>query len=337
MLFSVAVLAALFPIALAAPYSEAPHVAKRAPLHSARSGKAIPGQFIVKFKDGISSDAALRATAANIKTSHIFKGPFNGFAAALNSKSLEAIRKLPEVEFVEEDAVIIPADDLVVPGTGTGTAPRAIVTQLGEPWNLARLSDPTVGSTTYRYDSSAGAGTCSYVIDTGIQVAHVQFGGRATWGANFADTSNSDGVGHGTAVAGIIGSTSYGVAKQTRLIAVKVLNSSGAGTTSGVIRGINFVVTDKVTRSCPQGVVASLALGGGASVSINTAVQNLVLANVLVAVPAGTSGVPIATSPAMEPLACTVGSTTQANGCFPGTDYGPLLDIWAPGQNIITI
>ncbi|KAK4163789.1 peptidase S8/S53 domain-containing protein [Cladorrhinum sp. PSN259] len=344
MLFLTAALVALLPVSLAAPFAEPESlpVAKRAPLHSARSGKAIPGKYIVKFKDGASSGTVLSsATVGNLKlnSSQIFKGPFKGFAGSLDAASLEAIRKLAEVEFVEEDAVITLADDFTVPGTSTGTAPRAIISQTGAPWNLARLSNsPSVitPSNVYRYDNSAGIGTCSYVIATGIHVSHIQFGGRAVWGANFADSSNSDGNGHGTNIAGIIGSTTYGVAKKTVLIAVKVLNASGSGTTSGVIQGINFVATDSATRSCPGGVVASFTVGGASSTALNNAVQNLVMQNVFVAVSAGTSGVPISSSPQSAPLACTVGSTTVGNACFANTDYGPLLDIWAPGQNILT-
>ncbi|KAK4182942.1 peptidase S8/S53 domain-containing protein [Podospora australis] len=333
MLFITAALAALLPGALAAPATDT--LIKRAPLHQARSGKVIPGQYIVKFKDGASSDTVLSASVAKIKTTHVFKGAFKGFAGALDAASLDAIRKLPGVEFVEEDAVVT-LQDLTVPGTGTGSAPRAIITQTGAPWNLARLTNHPPGSTIYRYDNTAGAGTCSYVIATGIQVANTQFGGRAIWGANFADASNTDGNGHGTNIAGIIGSTSYGVARQTKLIAVKVLNASGSGTNSGVIQGINFVATDKATRGCPNGVVASMTIGGSTSTAVNTAVNSLVAANVLVAVSSGSNNMPISGSPASAASACTVGSTTQGDVCFPNTDYGPLLDIWAPGQNIIT-
>ncbi|KAK3986492.1 subtilisin-like serine protease-like protein PR1A [Cladorrhinum sp. PSN332] len=306
MLFLSAILVVLFPVTLAAPFTEPSHVARRAPLGSARSGKTIPGQYIVKFKDSASSDAVLSAANGKLKPSHVFKGPFKGFAGHLDAASLDAIRKLPEVEFIEEDAVITLADDLTVPGTGTGTAPRAIVTQAGAPWNLARLSNPTPGSNIYRYDSSAGAGTCSYVIATGIQVTHTQFGGRAIFGANFAgDGSNTDGDGngHGTNIAGIIGSTSYGVARQTRLIAVKVLNAAAHSQLSWRCR-------------------ASITLGGSASAAINTAVRNLVLGNVFVAVSSGTNNATIATSPANEPLACTVGSTTQANGTLTSAAFG---------------
>ena len=106
---------------------------------------------------------------------------------------------------------------------------KALTTQTGATWGLGRISHVNKGSTSYIYDTSAGAGTCAYIIDTGIYTAHPDFGGRATFLANYAgDGSNTDGNGHGTHVAGTIGSTTYGVAKQTKLYAVKVLDSSGS-------------------------------------------------------------------------------------------------------------
>lgn len=92
------------------------------------------------------------------KVGHVYRAKgFKGFAGALDAASLEAIRKLPEVEYVEEDAEF---------------TSYAIVTQTGAPWNLARLSSRTPGSTVYKYDSSAGSGTCSYILGTGIQTTH---------------------------------------------------------------------------------------------------------------------------------------------------------------------
>jgi subtilisin family serine protease len=106
---------------------------------------------------------------------------------------------------------------------------KAYVTQASSTWGLARISHAARGSTSYTYDSTAGAGTCAYVIDTGIYTAHTEFEGRATFLANYAgDGQNTDGNGHGTHCAGTIGSKTYGVAKKTKLYAVKVLDASGS-------------------------------------------------------------------------------------------------------------
>lgn len=117
------------------------------------------------------------------------------------------------------------------------------VTQENAPWGLGRISHRNNGSTDYVYDESAGEDTFAYVIDTGILIDHVEFGGRAQWGANFAgDGLDKDGNGHGTHCAGTIGGSTYGVAKKTQLIAVKVLDSKGNGQNSGVLAGIQWAL-----------------------------------------------------------------------------------------------
>ena len=114
---------------------------------------------------------------------------------------------------------------------------RTLVAQSGATWGLGRISNKARGQTNYIFDDSAGANTCIYVVDTGISVGHPDFQGRATFLANFAsDGLNDDGNGHGTHCAGIAGSRTFGVAKRTRLFAVKVLDSNGAVSTSRFIR-----------------------------------------------------------------------------------------------------
>ncbi|KAK3311946.1 subtilisin-like serine protease precursor [Apodospora peruviana] len=321
MLFSAAVLLALLPAGLTAP--SAGPLDKRAPLIQARSpAKVVPGKYIVKLKDGIT-DAAVNKAVGKYTASQVYKGVFKGFAGTFDAASLEAIRNLPDVEYVEEDAVF---------------TINGIVTQTNAPWNLARISRRTAPSTSYRYDSTAGSGTCSYIIDTGVDTAHPQFENRAFWGANFAgDGQNSDLNGHGTAAAGVVGAITYGVAKKTKIIAVKVLNASGSGSTSGVISGMNWVVTDKATRGCPNGTAANMAIGGGFSASVNAAARNMVNGGVFLSVSSGADNANAANySPASEPLACTVAASTQADAAASFSNWGSLIDIYAPGQNILT-
>ncbi|KAK3987159.1 peptidase S8/S53 domain-containing protein [Cladorrhinum sp. PSN332] len=332
MLFSSAALLSLLPLVLAAPSGEP--LDKRAPLLQARAGQVIPGQYIVKFKDG-AAETILTAAAGKIKPTHVYKGAFKGFSGSLDSTSLEEIRKLPEVEYVEEDAVVTIADGEIA--SKTGSAPRAIVTQLNPPWNLARISSHTPGAGVYRYDSTAGAGTCAYVLGTGIQITHPQFAGGAVWGANFVDTVNTDGNGHGTAIAGIIRSTTYGVAKQTKLVAVKVLSASGSGTTSGIISAMNFVASDWPTRGCPNGVVAALTFGGGFSSAINNAATALVQSGIFVTTGVGSSNTQVGGSPASAPAVCSIGASNSGDSVASFNDYGPLLDLYAPGVSILTV
>ncbi|KAK0629430.1 peptidase S8/S53 domain-containing protein [Bombardia bombarda] len=299
-------------------------VDKRAPVIEPRGAQIVPGKYIVKLKAGVS-DTALTAAMGNLKTKaeHVYKTSFKGFAGAIDDATLDILRGLDAVEYIEKEGVF---------------TTQAYVSQTGAPWGLGRISHRARGSTTYQYDNSAGAGVCAYVIDTGILTTHTQFGGRATWLANYAgDGSNTDGNGHGTHVAGILAGSTYGVAKSASLFAVKVLDASGSGSTSGVIAGINFVTSDVATRNCPNGTVANLSLGGGFSATTNTAARNLVSAGTFLAVAAGNSNVDASsTSPASEATVCTVGATTSLDARASYSNYGSVVDIFAPGTNVLS-
>ncbi|KAK3375616.1 peptidase S8/S53 domain-containing protein [Lasiosphaeria ovina] len=308
-------LATLLPLALTAPVLQP------------RGVQLIPDSYIVKFKDG-ATDSRVTDTLSGLKSSvvtkHIYRSKlFKGFAAKLSAKDVEILKKLPEVDYIEQDGIVRITE---------------YVTQSNVPWGLARISHRTTGATSYVYDASAGAGTCSYVIDTGIYVNHTQFAGRATWLANFAgDGKDSDGNGHGTHVAGTIGGTDYGVAKKTLLYAVKVLDSGGSGSISGVIAGINYVTTDSATRNCPNGTVANMSLGGGKSTAINSAAAAAIKAGVFLAVAAGNSDDDAAFySPASEPTVCTVGATDNTDTRAYFSNYGTLVDIFAPGVDVLS-
>ncbi|KAK1756701.1 peptidase S8/S53 domain-containing protein [Echria macrotheca] len=318
-MYSAAVLA-LLPLALAAPSGP---IDRRAPILHPRGAEIIPGKYIVKLKDG-ATEATLDKAIGKLrkgKPQHVYKNTgFKGFAATVEDADLEALQALPDVEYIEKESVY---------------TINAYVSQTGAPWGIARLSNKAAGSTTYTRDSSDGAGTCSYVIDTGIYTAHSDFGGRATWLANYVDSSNSDGNGHGTHVAGTIGGTTYGVAKKTKLYAVKVLSASGSGSTSGVIAGINFVASDYKTRNCVNGTVANMSLGGSSSSSMNSAAKALVDAGVFLSVAAGNDNANAQnSSPASEPSVCTVGATTNTDAKSSFSNYGAIVDVFAPGTSI---
>ncbi|KAK0672596.1 putative protease [Cercophora samala] len=323
MLFSATLLALLPGAVFAAP---APLIQPRDP-----AAKLIPGKYIVKFKDD-SSDSLISKALGGRKADYLYKNKgFKGFAGALDGAALEKIRGLPEVEYVEQDAsfTIDSAAEL---------SKRYLIQQSNAPWNLARISSHTLGSTVYRYDNSSGFGTCSYVIDSGVLVTHPQFAGNAVWGTNTAgDGINTDSNGHGTALAGVIGGQIYGVAKKTKIIAVKVLNASGSGSTSGVIAGMNWVIQDKATRGCPKGVSANISLGGSFSTAMNNAVAAMVSNNVFVAVAAGGSNTNAGnTSPASAPQACTAAASTASDARASSSNYGAVIDIFAPGERIVT-
>jgi subtilisin family serine protease len=186
------------------------------------------------------------------------------------------------------------------------------------------------------YPDSAGVGIDAYVIDTGIRTSHVQFGGRAFFGANFVDSVNSDGNGHGTHVAGTIGGSTFGVAKRVSLIAVKVLNSQGSGSTSGVIAGINWAVNRmKSKRSSKIASVANLSLGGGISSALDNAVAAATAAGLVMVVAAGNEAVNACnTSPARAPTAITVAASTSSDSWASFSNWGICVDIISPGVSI---
>ncbi|KLU87155.1 cuticle-degrading protease [Magnaporthiopsis poae ATCC 64411] len=296
-------------------------LAAAAPVLQARDGKTIPGSYIVMLKDGGVSafSEGFVQLMSGIEKTHDFDA-LNGFAAQLSDDELKALESSPEVDYIEQNAEV---------------SINSYVTQSGATWGLARLSSSKTGSTSYTYDDSAGKGVCAYILDTGIRVTHNEFGGRAIWATNTIDSATTDGNGHGTHVAGTVAGTTYGVAKAATLYAVKVLNNSGGGTTASVIAGLNYVVTDSPKRSCPKGVVVNMSLGGGNSPSLNAAARAVVNAGHFLAVAAGNSNTNAAnTSPANEPLVCTVGSTTKTDARSSFSNYGPVVDVFAPGTDV---
>jgi subtilisin family serine protease len=266
--------------------------------------------------------ASIVADKESIGNTWNINNAFLGYHGVFTNKTIYQIRSDPIVQHVEQDAVV-------------SIAQGQCTVQQNAVWNLVRLvSDrPITTNGPYGYNSAAGSGTTIYIIDTGILLTHVDFGGRATFGANFIDTNNADCNGHGTHVAGTTAGTTYGVAKQAALVAVKVLNCAGSGTLQGVTNGINWVGTQGAARK-----VVNLSLGGGFSASQNQAI-NALAQNSFVAVAAGNSNTDLAnTSPASA--ACN-GGPTWAVGATANTDaratfsnYGSCLNVYAPGQAI---
>ncbi|KAJ3521368.1 hypothetical protein NM208_g13321 [Fusarium decemcellulare] len=207
-----ATLLALLPLAFAAPSKRA----EPAPILRPRGSKLVDGKFIVKMKSGVQTASVSTAVSSiEADADYTYSKSFTGFAASLKEGELEKLRNDPNVDYIEQDAII---------------SIRATTSQDNAPWGIARISSNRAGGRTYTYDDSAGEGTCAYVVDTGIDVDHPDFDGRAKFLKNFAGGSDGDGQGHGTHVAGTIGSTTYGVAKKTSLFAVKVLDDNGEGT-----------------------------------------------------------------------------------------------------------
>ncbi|KAF2657881.1 elastase-like serine protease [Lophiostoma macrostomum CBS 122681] len=296
-----------------------------APLLTPRAAQLIPGKYIVKMKaDASQADLdAAKALLANSPDHEYSFGGFNGFAGSVSASTVSKLQQTDAVEWIQQDAQVHSMEFLQ---------------EAGAPWGLGRISHTDPGNTTYVYDSSAGEGTCSYVIDTGILITHPEFEGRAEWLENFTgDGSDTDGYGHGTHVAGTIGSKTYGVAKKTKLYAVKVLDSTGSGTYAGVIAGIQYAAQDQQTRDCPKGSVANMSLGGSFSQAVNDAVAAAVAAGLFFGIAAGNSNADAADfSPASTPEACTVAASDQSDAKASFSNYGAVVDIWAPGVNVLS-
>lgn len=296
-----------------------------------RAGDVIPGQYIVVLKDEVDTNGfsahqekvkKLRTAKGNKIAQTYTIGNYKAYSGNFEAAAIEEIATLPEVAYVEPDKVVLAS---------------ALVTQSSVPsWGLARISHRNTGYTSYIYDSTAGNGITAYVVDTGILTTHVEFGGRATIGYNaISGESGQDLYGHGTHVAGTIAGTNVGISKNAYLISVKVLDQTGSGTTSGVIAGVNFVVSDAQSKGIIGNSLANMSLGGGYSSALNSAVTNAVNAGVPFAVAAGNDHRNAAnTSPASATAAITVGATTNTDARASYSNYGSVLDIFAPGSSI---
>ncbi|KAI1505284.1 protease [Biscogniauxia marginata] len=306
-------------LAVAAPVS--------APLPEA---EVIPGQWIITMKEDASHESilsSLSGLAADLVPKYTYKlGKFNGYSMKATDSLVESIKSLAGVASIEPDYKI---------------SINALQTQDEAPWGLARISSREPGTTTYTYDDSAGEGTYAYIIDTGIFIDHPDFEGRATWGASFVegDDTETDGHGHGTHVSGTTASKTYGVAKKANLIAVKVLDADGSGALSQVIAGIQWAVDDATSKGRIGKAVANLSLGALALLSspVNSAAAAAVEAGLFLAVAAGNDNLPAELfTPASEPSVCTVGALESNDQRADFSNYGDVVDVFAPGRNIIS-
>lgn len=192
-------------------------------------------------------------------------------------------------------------------------------------WGLARISSKTSGAKDYVYDSTAGQGIVVYGVDTGIEIGHSDFGGRAEWGYNAVDSDNTDGNGHGTHTASTAVGTTYGVAKKATVVAVKVLGSDGSGTNSGVIAGMEWAVSDAKSRGVTGKSVMNMSLGGSYSKAMNDAAASVVSSGIFLAVAAGNEAEDASnSSPASESSACTVAASTSSDGNASFSNYGSI-------------
>ncbi|MFD5449450.1 S8 family peptidase [Streptomyces sp. NPDC127100] len=289
---------------------------------AAGSPTAVRDSYIVTLRKDAGFKASSTAGEKLVegyggKVGKTFGSALNGYTATLSAGEARRLAADPAVAAVEQNQRVSLAD----------------TTQSNAPWGLDRVDQASLPlSGTYTYPDIAGGGVTAYVVDTGVRITHQQISGRAAYGydAVDGDTTASDGNGHGTHVATTIAGSTYGVAKKAKIVAVRVLDNNGSGTTAGVIAGIDWVTAH---HSGPS--VANLSLGGGASATLDTAVRNSVASGVTYAVAAGNSGANASSySPARVTEALTVGATTSTDARASYSNYGSVLDLFAPGSSI---
>jgi len=318
------VMLALAPITAQQAATDTSHVGR---FHR-QGARAIPNHYIVvldrDFSASKQADIALNDQQVTDlmpewagTVTRRFNHALNGFTAFMTEQQALRLADDPRVALVEEDSIV-----------------EISATQTNPPWGLDRIGQRDLPlNQTYSY-TTTGAGVSVYVIDTGIRRTHQQFGGRALFGVDeVGDGQNgNDCNGHGTHVSGTIGGSTYGVAKTVTLFAVRVLNCSGSGTNAGVIAGVDWV-----TANHRSPAVANMSLGGGVSTALDTAVRNSIASGVTYAIAAGNSNANASnSSPARVAEAITVGATTMSDARSSFSNFGSVVDIFAPGSSIVS-
>lgn len=253
-------------------------------------------------------------------------GKFEGLVGEFSKDVIERIANNPLIEKITQDFNIEAFDDTVI--------------QEDAPFHLVRLSqdDPVqeAEDTDYYYSEEyQGEDVIAYIIDTGVFVQHPEFEGRAELGPNFSsDFRNIDYSGHGTHVAGIMGSKTYGVAKKINLHSIKVLDRNGHGSLSSVIAGLEYAVNHK-NKNGLHGV-ANLSLGSTKSSVLDAAIKEAYLAGLLVVVAAGNNGMDAClTSPAGSRYALTVGAIDDKTDLVAHfSNWGKCVDVFASGVEV---
>ncbi|PHH64723.1 hypothetical protein CDD81_3985 [Ophiocordyceps australis] len=325
----------------------------------------------------VHSKRSLGSEKVPVNITHHYSGTEYGFmayAGFFESHVLEYIRNHNEVAIVEKDEIVLLAgvldgvadasDASVKEYNETDKTPskrdmssksRVETTQFSAPWNLHAISHrqplPFVRSGccwTYHHNALGGEKTYAYVIDTGVRVTHNQFEGRAEHGCTVKPGLNEcsknpadhvDSIGHGTHVAGIIASRTYGVAKKARVIAVKVFDQEGLSERSLTLQGYNWAVTHILRKRRAGAAVINISwCSMESSAAMCEAIRKAFKKGIITVVCAGNRRASASIcSPSNAEHAITVGSFGRDWAFDLGANYGPAIDIMAPGLNIASL
>ncbi|GIF51471.1 subtilisin family serine protease [Asanoa ferruginea] len=298
------------------------------PIRYADSPNAVPGRYIVVFKDTAVAKAAVGTKARDLTTRfggqarHLYSSVLRGFAGTLSDAQARKLAADPAVASVEAVQRISVSD-----------------TQNNPPnWGDDRIDQASLPlNQAYTYPTNPGQGVTVYVLDTGINASHVDFTGRIKQGIDMVDNDSNptDCHGHGTHVSGTAVGTSYGVAKKASVVAVRVLNCQGSGTNDDLIAGIDWV-----RANAQKPAVANYSIGCTSrcsSQAMDSAVSSLISSGVQFVQAAGNSSDDACYySPQGVAAAVTVGNTTSADARNSSSNYGSCLDIFAPGTSIVS-
>lgn len=278
---------------------------------SVLASKGIPGQFIVTLAEDADLDEVVYDHG--VQPLHMYRSAIKGFAGSISEAARAGLMGDERVVSVEQDQLIL-----------------ASSLQAGATWGLDRIDQRGLPlSSDYSFEPT-GAGVSAYIIDTGIRLSHQEFAGRASFGFDAFGSDGGDCNGHGTHVSGTVGGNTYGVAKNVNLIAVRVLDCNGSGTTSGVIAGVDWVTQNRILPA-----VANISLGGGASFALDSAVQKMIFSGVATAVAAGNENKDACnSSPSRVADAMTIGASGANDSRASWSNFGKCVDWFAPGVGI---